>query len=269
MSSYETIEGTGWVGFNGRPPRAPDPAPPKKSGLLARLAAPLVLAVKFKLVVPLLSMAASVGAYALLWGWQFALGFVALLFVHECGHAIELRRQGVKAGLPVFIPFLGALIAMKELPRDAYREAKMALAGPLLGSAAALAVFLAAKATGSNLLLALAYTGFFLNLFNLFPVLPLDGGRAAAALSPKLWLVGLVGLAAFIVVAHAYALAFIFAVLGVPELAARWRRRRHPEQEHYYKVKPWQRLGVAVVFVGLAAALVLGMSASHIAASSL
>ena len=268
--SSKAYEGTVWLAADdglvtrGRPPR-----PRRIRSLLAKLAAPFLLAVKLKLFVPLLTMLASVGAYALFWGWRFAVGFVLLLFVHECGHAIELRRQGVKAGLPVFIPFLGALISMRELPGNAYREARMALAGPLLGSAAALAVFAAAELTGSQLLLALAYTGFFLNLFNLLPVLPLDGGRAAAALSPKLWLLGLAGLGAFIVLAHAYVLAGVFCLIGLPELTARWRRRKHPQFERYYTVTRVQRLAIAAVFVTLAALLVLGMDASHIAANTL
>src|SRR3954471_2623704 len=183
----------------------PEPAPPPRPGLLRRLFAPiigalaliaskgkalLVLATKFKLGGTLLSMLASVGAYTLLWGWRFAALFVLLLFVHELGHALQLRAEGVRAGLPIFIPFLGALIAMKEMPRNAWVEAKVGLAGPILGSAGAAGVWLAGEATNSDLLRAAAYTAFILNLFNLIPITPLDGGRAAAALHPALWIGG-------------------------------------------------------------------------------
>ena len=91
-------------------------------------------------------MLVSVGAYTLLWGWQFAALFVLLLFVHELGHAIWLRAEGVKAGLPIFVPFLGAVIAMKEMPRNAWVEAKVGLAGPILGSAGAAAVWFLGEA---------------------------------------------------------------------------------------------------------------------------
>src|SRR3712207_3490686 len=93
---------------------------------------------KLKVFTTSASMLVSVGAYALLWGWKFAVGFVVLLFVHELGHVLELRRQGVPATAPLFIPFLGAVVGMKQMPKDAWREAQVALAGPILGSAGAL-----------------------------------------------------------------------------------------------------------------------------------
>ena len=135
-------------------------------------------------------MLVSIGAYALIWGWRFAVGFVLLLLVHELGHVIQLRREGIKAGAPMFVPFLGAVVAMKEMPKDAAAEARVGLAGPVLGSAASLLPLAIHALGGSDLFLALAYVGFLLNLFNLLPVLPLDGGRAMAALSPTLWFVG-------------------------------------------------------------------------------
>src|SRR4029450_13569171 len=133
-----------------------------------------------------------------MWALPFAIGFVLLILVHELGHVLELRRQGVKASAPLFIPFLGAVIGMRELPDDAWKEAKVALAGPILGSVGAAAFRVAGEVTGSDLLVALAFVGFFLNLFNLIPIVPLDGGRAAGALHPAIWLLGLlmiVGLA--------------------------------------------------------------------------
>ena len=118
----------------------------------------------------------SVAGYALIWGWRFAAGFVLLIAVHELGHYIEATRQGLKPQLPVFIPFLGAYVAMKNAPFDPWRNLLVSAAGPFLGSIGALGVWVAGEATGSRLLLALAYTGFLLNLFNLIPVRPLDGG---------------------------------------------------------------------------------------------
>ena len=118
----------------------------------------------------------SVAGYALIWGWRFAAGFVLLIAVHELGHYIEATRQGLKPSLPVFIPFLGAYVAMKNAPFDPWRNLLVSAAGPFLGAIGALGVWVAGEAMDSRLLIALAYTGFLLNLFNLIPVRPLDGG---------------------------------------------------------------------------------------------
>ena len=156
----------------------------------AKAKALLLLLPKLKLFTTSATMLVSVGAYALIWGWKFAVGFVLLLFVHEMGHVWQARREGLPASAPFFIPFLGAAIALKELPKDGAAEARVGLAGPVLGTLGCcvpLAIWLAG---GDEFWQALAFVGFFLNLFNLLPVLPLDGGRAMAALSPWMWLVG-------------------------------------------------------------------------------
>ncbi|HXF98856.1 MAG TPA: site-2 protease family protein [Gaiellaceae bacterium] len=152
-----------------------------RRGALLRLAAPLLLvgglALKLGGSLKFLAVFASLGGYALIWGWQFALGFVALILVHELGHYLEARRQGLDPSLPVFIPFLGAYVAIRNAPFDPWRNAKVTLAGPLLGGAVAALLLAAGAALDSRLLLALAYAGFFLNLLNLVPVGFLDGGR--------------------------------------------------------------------------------------------
>jgi Zn-dependent protease len=209
------------------------------------------------------SMIVSIGAYALLGGWWFGVGIVGLIFVHEMGHVIELRRQGVPASAPLFIPFLGAVVGMKQMPKNAWKEAQVALAGPILGSLGALAIYGAGVAYDSRFLKALAFVGFFINLFNLLPVVPLDGGRAVAALHPGIWLVGLIGLVALAVLHHNPFLYMIIA-LGSLELWNRWRGRRAAQMNSYYTVKPWQRVVVAVVYLGLAALLVVGMTATHV-----
>jgi Zn-dependent protease len=251
--------------------------PEPRFRLLRKLAAPLVVVgallakfkfilfaiFKFKVVTTSLSMVVSIGAYSLLWGWKFALGFVALLFVHEAGHALEAKRQGLPVSAPVFIPFLGAAILLKENPQNAWREAQIALAGPIVGSLGAAAVWWYGEATNNELLIAVAFTGFFLNLFNLLPIVPLDGGRAVAALHPAFWLVGLIGLAALTLVAPNPILILILVVSAM-ELWNRWRMRDTPEARTYYSIPPWQRAAVAVVYLGLAAALGVAMSASHI-----
>jgi Zn-dependent protease len=240
--------------------------------LLKKLAAPIAalgfLVVKFggvllklKVVTTGASMVVSIAAYAWLWGLPFAIGFVVLIFVHELGHVIELRRQGVPASAPLFIPFLGAVIGMKELPDDAWKEARVALAGPILGSVGAAAFWIAGAATDSDLLVALAFVGFFLNLFNLIPIVPLDGGRAAAALHPAFWFLGLLMMIGLVIVAP-NPLLFLIVILGGLDLWRRWRERGQAAE--YYRLASWQRVTVGVVYLGLAAVLALAMSATYV-----
>jgi Zn-dependent protease len=218
---------------------------------------------KFKFVTTALSGLVSIGAYALLWSWWFAVGLVALLFVHEMGHVLEARRQGLKTSAPMFIPFMGALITMKEMPHDVWREARVAMAGPIIGSLGAAVFWVIGAATDRDFFTAMAYVGFFLNLFNLLPIVPLDGGRAVAALHPAFWLVGLVGLAALLVVAPNPILILILIIGGL-ELWSRWRHRGSAEAKEYYSISAGRRIAVAVTYLGLAALLAVAMAASHI-----
>ncbi len=216
---------------------------------------------KLKVFTTAASMLVSIAAYAWIWGLPFAIGFVILIFVHELGHVLELRRQGVPASAPLFIPFLGAVIGMKQLPDDAWKEAQVALAGPILGSVGAALFWVAAEANGSELLMALAFVGFFLNLFNLIPVVPLDGGRAVGALHPAIWLVGLLMMVGLAVVSP-NPILIIIVILGGLELWRRWRERG--ERAEYYRLQVWQRVVVAVVYLGLVAVLALAVSATHV-----
>jgi Zn-dependent protease len=218
---------------------------------------------KFKLFTVAGSMLVSIGAYALLWGWQFAVGFVLLLLVHELGHVAEAKRQGLPVSAPMFIPFLGALITLKRLPDDAWNEAKVAIAGPIVGGLGAAAVWGVGEAIDSELLVALAFTGFFLNLFNLAPISPLDGGRIVAAIHPALWIVGLVALVGLAIVAPNPILILIL-VLGALESWRRWQHRKQPEAEAYYRVTAQQRLLTGVSYIVLAALLTLGMSGTFV-----
>ena len=215
---------------------------------------------KFKF---LFSMFVSAAFYVWLGGWWFGIGLIVLLFVHEMGHVLEAKRQRLPVSVPIFIPFMGALISMKQMPRDAWREARLAIAGPLLGSAGALALYVTAVASGSQQLKALAFLGFLINLFNLLPVIPLDGGRISAALHPALWFVGLLGLVA-LVLYQPNPILIILLVLAGSELWSRWRARRLPQMRDYYRVRPHQRLLMGVLYFGLAAALVVGMNATHV-----
>lgn len=244
---------------------------------LARVLAPLaVLAVKAKSLLFLLpnlkllatfgSMAVSVAAYGLFFGVPFAVGFVLLLLLHEIGHVIQLRREGIKASAPVFIPFLGAVIAAKSLGKDAAAEARVGLAGPVLGTIATLVPLGIWLATGSDFWRALAYIGFVLNLFNLLPVVPLDGGRAMAALSPAVWLAGLAGLLALAVV-YPSPIIFLILVFGAMESWRRWKGRKTPEHQAYYAVPTRTRALVAVVYLGLAGALSAGIAETFVSRS--
>jgi Zn-dependent protease len=232
--------------------------------LVWKLIGPLLLAVKnVKLFATSLTFLISLAAYTSIWGWRFALGFMVLLFVHEMGHVIQLRREGVAASAPMFIPFMGAFVGMKELPHNAWMEAKVGLAGPVLGTVGALACFGAATATDSDLLRAVAYTGCFLNLINLIPVLPLDGGRAAAAFHPAFWFVG-VFVVALLFFWHPNPLVLIIALLGGYELFHRWGHRNDPQWKAYNAVTWGQRLAVGAVYLGLIAVLVVAMEASYL-----
>lgn len=232
---------------------------------LAKFKAVLLLLPKLKLLTTAGTMLVSLAAYAWLWGWQFAAGFVALLFVHEMGHVIQLRREGVKASAPMFIPFLGAVISARSLGGNALAEARVGLAGPVLGSVGAAACVLAWHATGSDIWRALAFTGFFLNLFNLLPVVPLDGGRAMAAMAPWMWFLGLAAMIPLALVFPNPIILIIIVFAGL-ETYKRWKLRRgdSPEQQAYYRVKPLHRALVAVAYLGLIALLVVGMSAIHL-----
>jgi Zn-dependent protease len=218
---------------------------------------------KFGFVTTALTMVVSVGAYTLLWGWRFAALFVLLIFVHEMGHALWLKREGIPSGAPVFIPFLGALISMRGRPQDAYVEAKVGLAGPVLGTLGAAVVLGLGELQNSDLLRAAGHTGFLLNLFNLLPIVPLDGGRAMAAVHPTLWIAGIAGLAALLIVSPNVILILIL-VLGGREAWVRWRSRKNEAEATYYTVAPGQRVLIAVLYVGIAAACVLGMRAGYV-----
>ena len=120
------------------------------------------------------TMLLSVLLYAWVYGWRYAVGFVALMFVHEMGHFIAARQKGLDVGLPTFIPFVGAWVELKHMPHDAQTEAYIGLGGPLLGTVGATVCYLLARSWNLDWLLAVSYAGFFINLFNLIPLSPFD-----------------------------------------------------------------------------------------------
>ena len=211
----------------------------------------------------LLGLFISFGLYLWYGGLWFAVGLIGLIFVHEMGHWLEAKRQGLPVTAPLFIPFLGASIFLKEHPGSAWREFQLAIAGPLLGSLGAAVVVAIAEAEDSNRLRAIAFLGFFINLFNLLPVVPLDGGRIVTAIHPALWLLGLLALLALVLYRPNGLLVLILVFAGM-ELWQRWQARRFGGAGAYYSVAPWQRLTAGISYFGLAALLVLAMHETHV-----
>lgn len=214
------------------------------------------------------TMLLSIGAYALAWPWQFAAGFVLLILVHELGHLVAARHFGLKVGAPVFIPFMGAFIALKEAPRNAWVEAVVGIGGPLFGTMGAGVCLLLHAATGAPFWSALAYTGFWLNLFNLAPVGFLDGGRIVTALSPWLWIAGYLALGGYLgwEIAQGHGPGFmviLVLLLGLPRLFSLFRRR-DPEAQRYFEVPSDKRWTMGAAYFGLVALLAAGMRLSHV-----
>lgn len=175
------------------------------------------------------SMMLMMGTYALIYPWQFAVGLVLMIFIHEMGHVLAARLKGLPVSAPAFIPFVGAFITMKRSPQDAATEAYIAYGGPLLGSIGAFLCLWLGRSLEMPLLVLVAWFGFFLNLINLLPIHPLDGGRIVVAISRWLWVVGLV--AGLVVVLWLRSVIFgLIWLLFVWQLVQHWRRRKHPLQ---------------------------------------
>jgi Zn-dependent protease len=236
---------------------------------LRRLFAPLIavgiaiakwgaILFKIKAFTLVFTMVASVWAYALLYGWKFAVGIVLMIFIHEMGHVIVLRARGIEAGLPVFLPFLGAFVSMKSQPKSVYDESLSGIAGPVFGVVGAFGALGLASLYDSNMLRAIAYVGFLLNLFNLLPVLPLDGGRTVASLSPKIWLAGLVMLLGYEVWRPSPVIPIIL-LLGGFELYRRWKGRNTAASKAYFALTPRQRLNIGGAYVGLIVVILWAM----------
>lgn len=214
-----------------------------------------------KLALSMGSMLISLVTYSFVYGWRYATGFIAMLFVHELGHFLAARRLGMNVGLPTFIPFVGAWIELKDQPLHAENEAFVGIAGPMLGSAAAFMTYLVAQQTGERLFFAIAYAGFMLNLFNLIPLSPLDGGRIMTAISPKLWLAGiplLVGLYLW----HPSPMIILIGILAVPPL---WKFFKDGEVQRstYYQVDGSVRMRYAFQYLMLVCALSLLSFETH------
>ncbi|MBP6676927.1 MAG: site-2 protease family protein [Vitreoscilla sp.] len=179
------------------------------------------------------TMLISVVVYAFIFGWRYAVGFVALLFVHEMGHYLAARQRGLNVGLPTFIPFVGAWIELKDMPHNAETEAYVGLGGPLVGTVGALVCYFLARNYDVTWLLAVAYSGFFLNLFNMIPLSPFDGGRITAVLSPRIWLLGVPVLGALFLYRPSPMLILV-AILAAPQVWKAIKYRSDSEEAATY-----------------------------------
>lgn len=249
-----------------------------KKGILGLLGSIVVILLKFKAITFLVlsklkfifillklgKFASTIGSmlfmiviYAQIYGWAFGAGFVVLLLIHEMGHYMTAKAIKLDVSLPIFIPFVGAAIRMREEPKDAVIEAKLAMGGPLIGSLGALICFIIGFLLKQDVFVALAYTGFMINLFNLIPLHPLDGGRIVSAISPKLWLMGIpIGVIALFKAFNP--IIVLLLILGVIKVVEQYR---NPDKQ-YYKVKTSTRWIFALSYFGLM--LVLGIAITYV-----
>lgn len=210
-------------------------------------------------VLPAVSALVSMGAYALLFGWQFGVGILLSLLVHEMGHYIVIRAKGLPARLPIFIPLVGAFVSMPRMPSRVRDEAEIGIAGPVAGAIAGFACLLAYQFTGAPVLISLAYFGFLINLLNLIPVSPLDGARVTSAISKWFWLLGLVGVAIGVYYTH----NILLVLLGMVGLVQTIRRFGPSGKSRYYDISIGARTYITILYFGLAAALAWGVYALH------
>jgi Zn-dependent protease len=265
--------------YPARPPEPAEPAEPpawhaRARRVLGPFAVLLIFGVKWiaKLKILLLALpkigflkVALLGAtnlwfYALFWGWQIAAWVIVLLLVHELGHAIAYKAFGLGVARIGFVPFLGAYAMSKTAPESAWVNALCALAGPFIGGIGCGVLWWYGHQSGSDLMSAAATLGFLLNLFNMVPVVPFDGGVAAGAIHPYVWFVGIFGLT---VAALRFPNVILFLFLGIAlwqaySLLKRYRAGDEATLRFYHSVTPRQRIVIAVLYFGIAALLAGG-----------
>jgi Zn-dependent protease len=260
-------------------PQQPAPRPSRQrrggfaGGLIAILAAlwaygkyALLIVTKFGVLKTLITLVISFGLYAVVFGPWFAAGLVAMILVHEMGHVVEIRRQGMKASAPLFIPFFGAAIFQRQHPTDALKQAQIGIAGPIAGTIGATVAFVLYGSTHETILLLWAYLGFFINLFNLIPVGMLDGGWILAVVSKWFQLFGLVVLVGAVFFIGFSPIVLIVVILGIPAVIERFRNDQLP---YYRSVPVPARLAMGVAWLALTAYLAYAAFESHTILSTL
>uniref|UniRef100_A0A7S2A3Z5 Peptidase M50 domain-containing protein n=1 Tax=Ditylum brightwellii TaxID=49249 RepID=A0A7S2A3Z5_9STRA len=209
------------------------------------------------------SLFLSIGTYSMFFGLPYAAGMVGLILVHETGHALVMKHLRIPFSPMVFVPFVGAAVAMKESPKNVYQEALVAFGGPVLGSLGAGAVCISAHATDSQLCFALADFGFMINLFNMMPLGMLDGGRITSAISPYAGLVGL-GMGGGMIYYDVISNPIFYLVMmagGYQTFTKLYNPRAHDATlpRNYYNISNMQKLGVTGGYFGVIGALLLAM----------
>ncbi len=234
----------------------------KFKGLLLALLNFKYLFFAAKYAMTAVSFIASVWLYTLFFGFKFALVFVLLIAIHEVGHVIFVRAFGLSAPAIYFVPGLGAFTTWKEAPKSIFQESMIAFGGPLLGALGSLACYGYGVATNEPFWIACAYTGFFLNLFNMIPLAVFDGGRMTAALSPFFWILGFVMLGAAALYFHLWSpILLLVVVLSLPRAIAAMRGKLDPR---YYSIAPAQRALLGAGYFGLLALLLAGVVIAHV-----
>ncbi|HEX7190478.1 MAG TPA: site-2 protease family protein [Thermoanaerobaculia bacterium] len=194
------------------------------------------------------SMAITIAAYATKFPIGLVVGFVLITFIHEIGHALIIRAKGLRAGFMVFIPFIGGAVTLKDQPRSAYDDAQIGLAGPIAGTVASLICLQIFKSFGNPLYLLIASVGFIINLINLLPLGPLDGGRISAAVTKWMWVFGF-GAVVYKTVKQPNPLMIVVLVLAAFQVYASIVREKDDQQ--FYNVTLTQRAGIATVYFAL------------------
>lgn len=234
--------------------------------VLAKFGAPLLallgklkfLAVFGKVALTGGSMLLSMWLQAKVFGWPFAVGIVLLIFVHECGHAFAAWQRGIPFSGMVFIPFMGALVAHKRGGKDIAEDAYIGIMGPVFGTVGGLACVGIYAVTREPFWLVLAQFNFWINLFNLAPMAPLDGGWIVPLFSPKLLAVGVILL--FLIAPH-NPLIWILALLSLPRIIGGWKAK--PDENPYYQASRATKWKFGLAYLGLAAFLALSFSTLH------
>jgi len=191
------------------------------------------------------SMALSIAAYAIKAPLALVVGFTIIILIHEIGHAVVIRAKGLRAGLMVFIPFVGGAVTIKDQPRSAYDDAQIGLAGPIAGTIASLAVLFIYKMTNAPLYLAIAAAGFAVNLLNLLPIGMLDGGRISAAVTKWMWVFGGAALV-YKVIKQPNPLMLLVLLLVAFQVYASIQREK--DDKAFYAIKFSQRAAIAVTY---------------------
>lgn len=242
--------------------------------LLAKIGAPVLLLLsklKFLLVALKLltfgkfllgggSMLLSMWVWASLYGWPFGVGIVLLIFIHECGHALAARMRGIPTGIMVFIPLMGAFVTTKRYGKNIVEDAFIGIMGPVFGTLAGIGcvIIYALTPSHSPFWLALAQFNFLMNLFNLAPTAPLDGGWITPLFSPKLLAVGAV-LLLFLVPYNP--LILVLALMSLPRIISGWKAK--PEESTYYQATAADRWKFGTAYLGLAAFLAVANYGLH------